>query len=141
MNMTNLSIDSTQTIKANDTNILKSVTLPNHSKALKSPSHSTITNTASNDDSASTSLSSQPEIEKVPTVFEWIGASESVYLTGSFCNWKHKFKMNFIQNSSRLILVRINNIDFCVIRVYQEANISISLLSTASGLILNIILF
>lgn len=123
MNMTISSIDPAQTIESNEAIISELSRLKTNLNASKTPSNSTITNTTCNDDSSSNSQ--QPQSEKVPTVFEWIGTSESVYLTGSFCNWKHKFKMNFIQNSSRLVLVSITPIMF-FIRAYQEANTSIN---------------
>ena len=34
-----------------------------------------------------------PQICRVPTLFEWKGKNETVFLTGSFCNWKQKFQM------------------------------------------------
>lgn len=42
--------------------------------------------------------------EKIPTLLEWKGANKWVFITGSFCNWKQRFKMNHLKTSSRLIL-------------------------------------
>ncbi len=34
-----------------------------------------------------------PQICRIPTLFEWNGKNDTVFLTGSFCNWKQKFQM------------------------------------------------
>lgn len=53
----------------------------------------------------------QPSIEnqnsRVPVVFEWSGPNQSVFLTGSFCNWKQKFQMTKVtDNLFRITLVK-----------------------------------
>lgn len=70
----------------------------------KTPSSSTISNTITN----TTFASIQPD--KIPTLFEWKGVNKSVFITGSFCNWKKRIKMNHLQTSSKLILVIIDYI-------------------------------
>ena len=49
------------------------------------------------------------KINEIETLFEWNGGGESVYITGSFCDWKDFFKMNKNNNgifSLRLLLPR-----------------------------------
>ena len=53
----------------------------------------------------------QPSLEnqnlRIPVVFEWNGPNESVFLTGSFCNWKQKFQMTKItDNLFQITLVK-----------------------------------
>lgn len=36
---------------------------------------------------------------KVPTHFEWKDGGDTVYITGSFCNWTQWFLMNKIDNN------------------------------------------
>lgn len=42
---------------------------------------------------------------KIPTLFEWKEGGNTVYLTGSFCNWNQKFLMNQVNNKFEFILV------------------------------------
>ena len=42
--------------------------------------------------------------EFIPTVFEWKGTL--VFITGSFCNWKQKFKMIKLESTFQLIIVK-----------------------------------
>ena len=44
--------------------------------------------------------------EFIPTVFEWKGEGTSVFITGSFCNWKQKFKMIKLESTFQLIIVK-----------------------------------
>ena len=43
--------------------------------------------------------------EFIPTVFEWKGEGSAVFITGSFCNWKQKFKIIKLESAFQLIIV------------------------------------
>jgi hypothetical protein len=45
---------------------------------------------------------------KVPTMFEWSSKGNSVYLTGSFCNWKQFFLMKKDENGIFRLILDLN---------------------------------
>ena len=69
--------------------------------------------------------------EFIPTVFEWKGEGHSVFITGSFCNWKQKFKMIQLESSFQLIIVKIKLIIF---RTFpkESTNTNSSLITSGS---------
>ena len=58
-----------------------------------SSKHSSTQASSSSGEEQQTSIDS---ICRVPTLFEWKGKNQTVFLTGSFCNWKQKFQMSKI---------------------------------------------
>ena len=47
------------------------------------------------------------KIEKIPTTFEWDKGGNTVYVTGSFCNWKQYFLMKKEDNNHFLLTLNL----------------------------------
>ena len=70
--------------------------------------------------------------KRLPTVFEWKGENNVVYITGSFCHWKQKFQMNKISDCLFQITL-VNTLIINYYRHFQKEFITLSTLLMENG--------
>ena len=67
---------------------------------------------------------------RMSIIFEWKEPANTVYLTGSFANWNHRFIMRKINDKFELLLVKFINL---ILRNYPGVNMNINSLLTING--------